>query len=224
MVSPKLIVAFVDSGSMKLARLLRVVGAAVLFACPSLLTAQQTGPAPGSAVTLLPGDAVLLKVWRMEDMSGEFLVDESGIAILPLLGPRKVTDVPIAQVRESLYREFRAQLNNPSIEITPLRRVYVLGEVRKPGVLSVDPTITLAGAVALAEGPTENGDLKRIHVIRAGQTVREKVGVQSTLANIGIRSGDQIFIGERSWLYRNSLFLANLVVSVGFTLVNVLVL
>jgi protein involved in polysaccharide export with SLBB domain len=200
----------------------RVLGlfAVVFHLAAAPAPAQVPAPAAEQPVMLLPGDAIKLTVWRQEDMTGEFQINESGVVTLPLLGPRKVTGVPIAEARESLYQEFRAQLRNPSIEITPLRRVYVLGEVNKPGALSVDPTITLAGAVALAEGPTQDGDLERIRVIRGGSTVLEQVGAGATLAAVDVRSGDQIFIGQRSWIERNTMFLVNLVVSLAFTAVN----
>lgn len=201
-------------------RVLGLFAVVLNLASAAPASAQVPAPVGEEPVMLLPGDAIKLTVWRQEDMTGEFLVNESGVVTLPLLGQRKVTGVPIAQARESLYQEFRAQLRNPSIEITPLRRIYVLGEVNKPGALSVDPTITLAGAVALAEGPTQSGDLERIRVIRGGSVVLEQVGAGATLASVNVQSGDQIFVGQRSWLERNTTFLVNLAVSVAFTAVN----
>ena len=55
-----------------------------------------------------------------------------------------------------------------------MRRVQVLGEVTKPGVYLADPTVSLAGLVALAGGATPGGDLHRIRVVRAGQDDREQ--------------------------------------------------
>ena len=218
----EIIAHLVDRRTLILSRAVRIAVGALLF---SAATAPLPAQAPAAAatqepVTLHPGDAIRLKVWRMEDMSDEFLIDEAGMATLPLLGPRKVTGIPVPELRRTLYQEYRDYLTTPSIEVTPLRRVYVLGEVKKPGLFSVDPTITLAGAVALAEGPTESGDLNRVRVIRGDQVIHHRASLQATLATVDIRSGDQIFVEQRGWFERNTNFLINLAVSLAFTAVN----
>lgn len=165
---------------------------------------------------LRPGDAIQLTVWRQEDMTGEFKVDETGVVTLPLIGPKQVTGVPLAQLRETLYSELRLQLRNPSIEITPLRRIFVLGEVRTPGPYSVDPTITLAEAIALAGGPNSTGDSRRIRVVRSGKIVHDRISAETTLSSVDIRSGDQIFVEPRGWVARNTSLFANMLVSAAF--------
>jgi polysaccharide export outer membrane protein len=156
------------------------------------------------SIRLRPGDLVRVEVWREADLSGEFLVNEDGNITLPLLGDRNVTSESFRQVRERLMDEYRAELRNPSINLTPLRRVNVLGEVSKAGLYAVDPTITLAGAVAIAGGATPLGDLNRIRVMRDGQVVQERAGSGETLSSVGIQSGDQIYVDRRSWMDRNS--------------------
>lgn len=191
----------------------RILGllSGVSLCLPMALLAQ--APASQEPVVLRPGDSIRLTVWRMEDMTGEFLINEAGVVTLPLLGPRKVTDVPLPELRERLYREFQQQLQNPSIEITPMRKIYVLGEVLSPGLHSVDPTISLAGAIAIAGGPSSAADRRKIRVIRNGELVHEHVRAETTLTSIDIRSGDEIFVGQRSWLARNSGLFINFAVS-----------
>ncbi|MBV9774290.1 MAG: polysaccharide biosynthesis/export family protein, partial [Gemmatimonadetes bacterium] len=183
-------------------RLLVVLIAALgLLASPA--RTQQAAPAgTGGGVTLRPGDLIRVAVWREEDLSGEFPVNERGIVVLPLLGEREVTGIPIERLRDVLLEEYRKQLRNPSIQITPLRRVVVLGEVAKPGLQEVDPTITLAGAIALAGGPTPLGDMRRIRIVREGTVLQDRAAMETKLSSIDIRSGDQIFVGSRSWLER----------------------
>lgn len=205
--------------------------AAALFpgAAPEAF-AQSTpdGGVPGDSLArtgqlaLRPGDLVRITIWREEDLSGEFPVGSDGTVVLPLLGERRVTDVSLTRLRESLLQDYRQQLRNPAIEITALRRINVLGEVNKPGLYEVDPTITLAGAIALAEGATSSGDLERIRVVRDGEVIRQRVGPGSTLQAIDIRSGDQIFVGQRSWFNRNSTFVVSLLLSVTGILIPLL--
>ncbi|HEX2094465.1 MAG TPA: polysaccharide biosynthesis/export family protein [Longimicrobiaceae bacterium] len=165
------------------------------------------------SVTLRPGDVIRVAIWREEDLSGDFPVNERGVVVLPLLGEQNVTGTPLERLREVLIERYRAQLRNPSIQITPLRRVMVLGEVAKPGLQEVDPTITLAGAIALAGGPTSNGDMRRIRVVRNGAVLRERAAMETQLSSMDIRSGDQIFVGRRGWVERNSAVLVSSAIS-----------
>src|SRR5439155_267477 len=110
------------------------------------------------------------------------------------------------ELRDSVLAEYHRQLRNPSVTLTPLRRVQVLGEVTKPGQFLADPTLSLAGLVALAGGATPNGDLRHVRVVRAGRVIIESASVESILLQAGIHSNDQVFVDRRSWLERNGAF------------------
>lgn len=194
----------------------------LLFSIPSLAGSQQPEAKPAGGYALAPGDVIRIAIWREPDLSGEFLVDEQGVVTLPLLGKRSVLNVPVAALRERLLADYAVQLRNPSVTITPLRRIYVLGEVTKPGLYTVDPTISLAGAVALAGGATPNGNLNRLRVMRNGQVVLRRVAAGSTLGAVDIRSEDQVFVDRRAWLDRNSTFAASAVLSAATVILTVL--
>ena len=187
---------------------------------PVIAVAQ--APRSASDVSLAPGDVVKLEVWQEEDLSGEFLVDEDGQVTLPLLGPVDVSGIPVRQLRARLIEAYRVQLQNPSITVTPLRRVLVLGEVHEPGVYNVDPTISLAGAIALAGGATPGGDLRRLRVVRDGVVVKEGATAEGSLAANQVLSGDQIFVERRSWFDRNSTFLVSAMLSVTSIVISIL--
>lgn len=195
----------------------------ILCLVSSVARAQQANasPQPGGQA-LAPGDVIRIAIWREPDLSGEFLVDEHGVVTLPLLGKRSVLNVPVTALRDSLIADYAVQLRNPSVTITPLRRIYVLGEVTKPGLYTVDPTISLAGAVALAGGATPNGNLDRLRVVRNGQVVLNGVAAGSSLSAVDIRSEDQVFVDRRGWLDRNSTFAASVVFSTATLIISVL--
>lgn len=198
-----------------------LLGLAVLITgAPHRLLAQEQAP-PSESITLQPGDVLLVAIWREEDLSGEFTVDESGTVTLPLLGEEKVTGIPLEQLRDRLIEEYRVQLRNPSINVTPLRRIDVLGEVRQPGVYKIDPTVSLAGAVALAGGATSAGDLNRITVVRSGG-LRERIPSGTSLNTAQLRSGDQIFVGQRGWFERNSTFVVSALLSITGIVISVI--
>lgn len=85
-----------------------------------------------------------------------------------------------------------------------LRRIIVRGAVNDPGLKLVDPTITIAAALALAGGATSLGDQNKIRILRDGQEIEADVTLDTRLADSIIRSGDQIFVPQRSWISRNT--------------------
>lgn len=190
--------------------LLSVLALLVLGSVPA--AAQPASSVPD--VVLRPGDMLKVAIWREEELSGEFQVDEQGAVTLPLLGRRQVAGRSMREVRGEMMAEYEQNLRNTAIEITPLRRVNILGEVARPGMYPLDPTVTLAGAVALAGGATPIGDLNRIRIVRDGQVYATRVSYLRTLENVDVRSGDQIMVGRRSWFDRNSTFLVSALLSI----------
>jgi len=188
-----------------------LLAGAIATLCPTAAAGQEAGP----EIVLQPGDILRVLIWREQELSGEFLVNENGVVTLPLLGDRGVVGMPVPALRDSLISLYRVELRNPSIEVTPLRRIYVLGEVNRPGLHVVDPTMSLAGAVGLAGGANQMGNIRKIRVIRGGEVIMRDVSIETALAAADIRSGDQIFIDRRSWFERNSTILIS--AALGFT-------
>lgn len=184
---------------------------ALLLAAATSAAAQDTANA--SALELQPGDLLRVTIWREEDLSGDFMVDQDGTVTLPLLGKQRAVGIPFPALRDTLLSRYETQLRNPSITVIPLRRINVLGEVQRPGMYPVDPTVSLAGALALAGGSTPQGDLRKIRILRDGEVIRQRVGTGETLSSAGIRSGDEIIVDRRNWFDRNSTFVVSAVLS-----------
>lgn len=193
------------------------------WACAPGAMAQDRA-APGDmvaeSVTLRPGDVVRVRIWREDDLSGEFPVDEDGAVVLPLLGKKQVGGMTGPRLRDELMEAYAVHLRNPSISIIPLRRLNILGEVGRPGIYQVDPTVSLAEAVALAGGATGAGDLDRIVIVREGKVMQKRVSAQHTINAVDLRSGDQIIVQQRSWFERNSTFVISLLLSVTSIVIN----
>lgn len=167
--------------------------------------AQSQPQATASAAQMLrPGDIVRLRIWREPDMSGEFLVDEAGMVVFPRVGEYRVLDDTPETLTARLVTDYRQYLVNPSIEVTVLRRVRIVGAVNNPGLYPVDPTVTVADALALAGGATLAGDPDKIRIIRDGIEVAVDIRANLRIADSPIQSGDQIYVPERSWVSRNS--------------------
>lgn len=201
----------------------------IAFAFPFTLGAQQSSavitarpPSMDVAFTLEPGDVVRTAIWREGDLNGDWIVDEHGRLTLPMLGEVGVTGRPWDALRDSLIAEYQAQLKNPSIILTPLRRVQVLGEVTRPGQYLADPTLSLAGLIALAGGATPDGDLHRVRVVRGGQTIIKSASVEGLLLQGGVHSNDQVFVDRRAWIERNGAFVASALISTAGIIITII--
>ncbi len=154
--------------------------------------------------TLKPGDVIRLAIWREPDFSGEFTVDEAGVVTLPRLGQIQVMNFSSAQLQAELSAQYREFLRNPSIVITVLKRIQILGAVRNPSLYNVDATISITDALAMAGGVMPDGSQDKIEVRRDGVTLVAEVRGDVALANTPLRSGDQLYVPQRSWISRNS--------------------
>jgi protein involved in polysaccharide export with SLBB domain len=200
----------------------RVRGWAVawlLMVMPAGLLAQ-----PGGGV-MRPGDAIRLQVWMDEELSGQFVVDERGIVILPKLGPRTVGGEFADRVRDTIAAELADALPNPSIEVTILRRVLVRGEVRQPGTFLLAPyEATVADAISSAQGLTPDGRTDRVLLVR-GETSREvRLDRGSRLAALPLESGDELVVPARAWMLRNPALASTIVSGVFSALITAIVL
>lgn len=182
-----------------------LVGLAALFAACSSAPPPATASANGveADLGLRPGDAVSVEVWREPDLTGTFTVDDRGIVTVPLLGEREVAGLGPAELRDDLLTDYREYLQNPSIQITVLRRINILGAVTEPGLYPVDATISLSEALGLAGGITPSGDQDDIRVIRGGRVIHRALDQATMVGAVDIRSGDQVVVGEKGWFARN---------------------
>ncbi len=173
---------------------------AALLIAPSPVLSQATG----SGQLIRSGDVIRLRIWREPDMSGDYIVDEAGTVVFPRVGEYRVLGDTNASLQGRLLADYQRYLRNPSIDIIVLRRIGIIGSVNDPGLKLVDPTVTISDALALAGGATPLGNPSKIRILRDGQEIAVEVGTDTRLGDSPIRSGDQLFVPERSWISRNS--------------------
>jgi polysaccharide biosynthesis/export protein len=159
---------------------------------------------PGDSLPVLrPGDVVRLRIWREPDLSGDFTINEQGDVVLPKIGLVRLSDGSPEAVKADLVRRYGQYLRNPSIDVMVLRRVNVMGAVRNPGLYNVEPTMRVADALAMAGGVDQDGKPEDIRLIRDGQPMQVKMSERTMLTDTPLRSGDQLFVPERSWVSRS---------------------
>lgn len=180
------------------------VAAILVCACGARSASVQPPPFPGPTVDAVrPGDKIRLKIWREAELSGDFDVDESGQVLLPKLGPFDVGHMSADSAKRAIVVSYAALLRNPTIEVSILRRINVLGAVRTPGLYPVDPTMTVADVLALAGGASSDGKPDQVRVIRNGTPLTIELSQGTRIADTPIRGGDQLYVPERGWMSRN---------------------
>jgi polysaccharide export outer membrane protein len=174
----------------------------------------------GADYSLRPGDIVRIVVWGHEDLSGQFQVNEDGALQYPLLGDIDIRGLTVAQLRGRLRSGLENLFTAPFVTITPLFRIAVLGEVRTPGLYTVDPTLSVLDIVAMAGGPTPSGNLNQIRLLRSGAETRvsfeQQMARAQTLQEVGVRSGDEIVVPRRFFTRSDWVILLD-VVQIGLT-------
>lgn len=180
---------------------LPVVIAAAL-AWPAGSVAQTLDPPP--PLRLGPGDAIRLVVENEPDLSQEFPVGTDGSVIVPLVGPVQVEGRDFEEVerevRTGLGRELAAGM---TVQVVPLFRVTVLGEVRVPGLHRADPSLTMTDVVAMSGGLTPLADRSSIELVRGGRTVLEADEEMLMSGGPPLRPGDRVVVGRVGWLREN---------------------
>ncbi len=172
-------------------------------------SAQPPAQSAAQSATLLltPGDFVRVAIWREPALSGDIIVEEDGTAAFPLLGRRPVAGIPWRTLRDSLLAGYQREVTTTSIVVTPLRRIFVLGAVERPGVHLADLTVGVDAVVAMAGGPNDEGAIDRVRLVRGGKTLARRLDPGDPLSTLELRSGDQIIFDRRSWWDRNSVVL-----------------
>ena len=178
--------------------------ASSVLAVTIMAAASAFGQAPGpQALPLQPGDRVLLRIWADTTVMDSAVVGDNGSIMLPRLGPLSLTGVPAPAIGDSVRKAYSALLNPVSVEVTPLRRVSVVGEVRSPNVLYLDTYSTVRDAISRAGGIDDIGQVDPIVLMR--DSGRVKLDHWRTRADDAavIRSGDVIIVERDPWIKRN---------------------
>ena len=177
---------------------------AIALICLSLLTFVDVATAQSSSeIRLRPGDQIRLVVGDEPELAGEYPIVESGAVLLPEIGTVSVGARAFGEVEREIHERYARILVDPEIQVVPLIRVAVLGEVREPGLFSVDPTQNFADVLALAGGLTPAGDPNGVSLIREGREIRSRLSVDSPGMAERFHSGDRIVVGRRGWAREN---------------------
>ncbi len=116
-------------------------------------------------------DTLEIKVFKMEDLSGEYDVDLTGRISMPLIGDVEAIQLTTSELDQRLTAKLGERyLENPDVSVaikkSTGRSVTVDGAVREAGSYPVAGRMTLMQAVASAKGTNEEANIRRVGVFR----------------------------------------------------------
>ena len=150
---------------------------------------------------IAPMDQLAIKVFKSEDLTGDYDVDLAGRISLPLVGEVEAANLTTAQLDERLTEKFGEKyLQNPDVSVaikrSTARVVTVDGAVRESGAFPVAGPMSLIQAIALAKGTTEDANARRVAVFRTIQGQRQAAAFDLTAIRRGQSPDPQIYPGD----------------------------
>jgi len=117
------------------------------------------------------GDVLQVNVWREPEVSiGSVTVRSDGKISVPLIKEVFVSGLTVPEIEASLTRKFEQLINNPVVTVivreTHSQQVILSGGVARPGLLEIQPGMTVMHALSIAGGIREYAKRKKIFVVR----------------------------------------------------------
>ena len=155
----------------------------------------------GTDYKIAPMDKLAVKVFKMEDLSGDYDVDLAGNISLPLIGQVQAANLTTAQLDDQLTQKLGAKyLEHPDVSVaikaSTAHVVTIDGAVKEGGSFPVGGPISLIQAIARARGTTEDANPRRVAVFRTIGGQRQAAAFDLTSIRRGQAPDPQIYPGD----------------------------
>jgi polysaccharide export outer membrane protein len=150
---------------------------------------------------IAPMDTLTIKVFKADDLSGDYSVDLAGHISLPLVGQVEAANLTTSQLDDKL-KDLLGQkyFQNPDVSVaikeSTAHVVTVDGAVTQSGQFPVAGSITLVQAVALAHGTTPDANARRVAVFRTIDGQRMAAAFDLTSIRRGEAKDPAIYPGD----------------------------
>lgn len=153
----------------------------------------------GPEYVLGPGDDLVVNMWGGLTQRVSMYIDRQGQITLPEAGTINLDGLTLGQAQTAIQKSLSQQFQGEHVEISLGRvrtvRVYVVGDVQRPGAYDISSLSTPLSALYAAGGPTSRGSLRILRQMRGGTLVRQ-VDLYDFLLH-GVRSDkDRLLPGD----------------------------
>lgn len=180
-----------------------VLASAAVAAPPATVT----GPPADATYTVKPGDTLLVSVWKEPDLQGPVLVRPDGMFSFPLAGQLDARNKSVGELQQELTTKLKKYISDPvvtvSIQEIKGNKVYVIGQVQKPGDFVVNPRVDVMQALSMAGGATPFAALGDIMILRRTDTGQQTalpfkytdvIRGRNLQQNIMLQAGDVVVV------------------------------
>ena len=156
--------------------------------------------------TVKPGDTLEISVWKEPDLQRTVLVRPDGAFSFPLVGEVDARGKTVSELNKLVSDRLTKFISDAVVTISVQEikgnKIYVLGQVNKPGEFIVNPSVNIMQALSMAGGMTPFAATNDIIVIRSsndGQRVL-KFGYgdvskgRNLEQNVTLESGDVVVV------------------------------
>jgi polysaccharide export outer membrane protein len=130
-------------------------------------------PAFGQAAPdykLQPGDQLQVDVWREEELQRAVMIRPDGKFTFPLAGEVDAANRTVAAIQAEITGKLRNYIPEAVVTVTVTgiegNKIYVIGQVTRPGAFVMNPQINVLQALSLAGGTTPFASTNDIVVLR----------------------------------------------------------
>jgi len=129
----------------------------------------------GPDYTLGPNDGLTITIWGGVSQTLSRVIDSSGKISLPEVGPVALAGKKLGEAEALLQRVLAPQFRSAHVDVTLARmrtvRVYVVGDVKRPGAYDLQSLSSTLNALYAAGGPTSVGSLRTLRHMRGAVEV-----------------------------------------------------
>ena len=152
-----------------------------------------------------PDDVLAVSVWKEPELTNTLPVRADGMISLPLLNDVPAAGLTPMQLAASITEKLRKYVSDPHVTVTVTamnsKRIYITGEVVKPGAMNLTPDMTVLQALSSA-GFTQFANTKGIYILRNESGKQTKIPVnykklikgQDVGQNVSLKPGDTIVV------------------------------
>lgn len=153
-----------------------------------------------------PGDMLHISVWKEKDLDQDVLVRPDGGFSFPLAGNISAVGKTVEDLRKEVANRLRKYIPDlvVTVSVTQINgnKVYVIGQVNKPGQFVMNPSVDVMQALSIAGGTTPFAALNDIFVLRrvsGKQTVlpfryNDVIKKHDLSQNVELKSGDVVVV------------------------------
>ncbi len=125
---------------------------------------------PGDAYSVLPGDVLQISVWKEPDLQLEVLVRPDSAFSFPLAGDISTKGLSVVGLQSELTKRLSRYISTPVVTVSVKdvlgNKVYVIGQVNRPGEFVVNPHVDVMQALSMAGGVTAFAATNDIKILR----------------------------------------------------------